>query len=180
MQNDTRHNGAQRHKQINATLSLTIKMWHQRNNKLSVTVTLSRLSVIMLDVVILSVVAPLWQLCLCHILTEEEEKINEKCSYFFLSKMSIQFVKKAFVTVFSKCPRKLRPIFKTFIVAINITVFGRVRAGSAITNGREPRSFLGRVFNSKLGRIATLGCKCMVFMQTLLKLKTRPKARPVI
>jgi hypothetical protein len=55
-----------------------------------------------------------------------------------------------------------------------------VKAGSAITNGREPRSCLGRVFNSKLGCFATLGSKCMmVCMQPLLKLKTRPKAHPV-
>jgi len=52
--------------------------------------------------------------------------------------------------------------------------------GSAITNGREPRSCLDRVFNSKLGCIATLDSKCMVCMQQpLLKLKTWPKARPV-
>jgi hypothetical protein len=51
--------------------------------------------------------------------------------------------------------------------------------GSAITNGREPRSCLGRVFNSKLGCIVTLGSKCMVYMQPLRKLKTRPKAHPV-
>jgi hypothetical protein len=50
--------------------------------------------------------------------------------------------------------------------------------GSAITNGREPRSCLGRVFNSKLGCIATPGSKCMECMQPLLKLKTRPKAHP--
>ena len=31
----------------------------------------------------------------------------------------------------------------------------------------------------KLGYIATLGCKCMVCMQPLLKLKTLPKACPV-
>jgi hypothetical protein len=51
--------------------------------------------------------------------------------------------------------------------------------GSAISIGREPKSCLGRVFNSKLGRIATLGSKCMVSMQPLLKLKTRPRACPV-
>jgi hypothetical protein len=55
----------------------------------------------------------------------------------------------------------------------------RTYPGSAITNGREPRSCLGRVFNSKLGCIVTLGSKCMVYMQPLLKLKTRPKACPV-
>ncbi len=52
-------------------------------------------------------------------------------------------------------------------------------AGSAITNGREPRSCLGQVFNSMLGCISTPGSKCMVCMQPLLKLKTQPKARPV-
>ncbi len=54
-----------------------------------------------------------------------------------------------------------------------------VSPGSAITNGREPRSCLGRVFNSQLGCIPTPGSKCMVCMQPLLKLKTRPKACPV-
>ncbi len=55
-----------------------------------------------------------------------------------------------------------------------------VTPGSAITNWREPRSCLGRVFNSKLGCFATPGCKCIVWrMQPLLTLKTRPKARPV-
>ncbi len=53
------------------------------------------------------------------------------------------------------------------------------KAGSAITNRREPRSCLVQVFNSKLGHIATLGSKYMVCMQPPLKLKTRPKARPV-
>ncbi len=51
--------------------------------------------------------------------------------------------------------------------------------GSTITNGRGPRSCLGRAFNSKLGRIATLSSKCMVCMQLLLKLKTHTRARPV-
>jgi hypothetical protein len=59
----------------------------------------------------------------------------------------------------------------------NIHFWGH--AVSVITNGREPRSCLGRVFSSKLGCIATLGDKCKVCMQPLLKLKTRPKARPV-
>ncbi len=36
------------------------------------------------------------------------------------------------------------------------------KAGSAITNGREPRSCLGRVFNSKLSCFAKLGSKCMM------------------
>ncbi len=50
---------------------------------------------------------------------------------------------------------------------------------SAISNGREPKSCLGRVFNSMLGLIATLCSKCMVSMQPLLKLKTRPRVCPV-
>ncbi len=45
-----------------------------------------------------------------------------------------------------------------------------VAAGSAISNRREPKSCLGRVFNSKLGRIATLLCKCMARIQTFLEL----------
>jgi hypothetical protein len=36
------------------------------------------------------------------------------------------------------------------------------QAGSAITNGREPRSCLGQVFNSKLGCFATPGRKWIV------------------
>ncbi len=51
--------------------------------------------------------------------------------------------------------------------------------GSAITNEREPGSCLSLVFNSKLGGIATLGSKCMVCMQALLKLKTQHRAHPV-
>ncbi len=58
---------------------------------------------------------------------------------------------------------------------INISIVCKVSAGSTITNRREPRSCLGRVFNSKLGCIATLGSKCMICMQPLLKLKTRPQ-----
>ncbi len=59
-------------------------------------------------------------------------------------------------------------------------LFVCVCVGSTITNGREPRSCLGRVFNSKFGCFATLGSKCMmVCMQPLLKLKTQPKACPV-
>ncbi len=51
--------------------------------------------------------------------------------------------------------------------------------GSAISNGRKPKSGLGRVFNSILGHIATVCSKCMVSMQPLLKLKTRPRVCPV-
>ncbi len=52
-------------------------------------------------------------------------------------------------------------------------------SGSAISNGREHKSCLGRVFNSKLGRIATLLGKCIACMQTFLKLKTRNRVCPV-
>ncbi len=46
----------------------------------------------------------------------------------------------------------------------------RVQSGSAKANVREPKTGLGRVFNSKLGCIATPGSKCMVCMQPLLEL----------
>ncbi len=51
--------------------------------------------------------------------------------------------------------------------------------GSAIYNGREAKSCLGRVFRSKLGRIARLLSKCMACVQNLLELKTRPRVCPV-
>jgi hypothetical protein len=35
------------------------------------------------------------------------------------------------------------------------------KVGSAIYNGREPKSCLGQVFNSKLDRIAILCSKCV-------------------
>jgi hypothetical protein len=47
--------------------------------------------------------------------------------------------------------------------------------GSAIINRKEPRSSLGRVFNSKLGRIATLGSKCMVCMLPTSKVEISAK-----
>jgi len=49
------------------------------------------------------------------------------------------------------------------------------QATSATSNGRELRSCLGRVFNSKLGHIGI----CMSCIQSLLKLKTRPRFCPV-
>ncbi len=55
-----------------------------------------------------------------------------------------------------------------------------IEPGSTVTSGREPKSCLGRVFNSKLGCIAALLSKCLARMpQPLLELKTRPRARPV-
>jgi hypothetical protein len=69
----------------------------------------------------------------------------------------------------------LKPITNT----IGLQSILKGRPGSTITNGRESRSCLVRVFNSKLGCIATLGSKCMVSMQPLLKLKTRPRAHHV-
>jgi hypothetical protein len=68
----------------------------------------------------------------------------------------------------------------SFIIFDIDAIIEQVASGSAITNGSEPRSCLGRVFNSKLGCIAAiLGSKCIVCMQPLMKLKTRPKAHPV-
>jgi hypothetical protein len=55
-----------------------------------------------------------------------------------------------------------------------------VMPGIAVTNGREPKSCLGRVFNSKIGHIAALLSNCLARMQQpLLELKTRPRVRPV-
>ncbi len=39
---------------------------------------------------------------------------------------------------------------------INMKFIESAVTGSAVYNGREPKSYLGRVFNSKLGRIAAL------------------------
>ncbi len=50
------------------------------------------------------------------------------------------------------------------------TAGDRDNAGSVKAYGREPKTGLGRVFNYKLGCIATPGRKCMVCMQLLLKL----------
>ncbi len=54
-----------------------------------------------------------------------------------------------------------------------------MEAGSAITNGREARSCLGRVFNFKLGSFVSKKYNSMACTQPLLKLKTRPRFRPV-
>jgi hypothetical protein len=73
-------------------------------------------------------------------------------------------------------------VMRTFFFVIT-NIYGNfsynVCPGSVITNGGEPKSCLSQVFNSKLGCSAKQGCKCMVFMQPLLKLKTRPNACPV-
>ncbi len=50
--------------------------------------------------------------------------------------------------------------------------------GSAISNGREPRSCLGQVFNIKLGSFVSKKLNCMSHTQPLLELKTRPRFRP--
>ncbi len=47
--------------------------------------------------------------------------------------------------------------------------------GSLISNGKEPKSYLGRVFNSKFGHVTTLLYKSISSMQPLLELKTRPR-----
>ncbi len=51
--------------------------------------------------------------------------------------------------------------------------------GRAISNGREPRSCLGQVFNIKLGSFASKQLNCMAHTKPLLELKTRPRFRPV-
>ncbi len=47
----------------------------------------------------------------------------------------------------------------------------RLQLGSAKSYRGEPKSCLGRVFNSKLDRIVILRSKCMLSMQPLLQLK---------
>jgi hypothetical protein len=56
------------------------------------------------------------------------------------------------------------------VVQWNSTFLCNTKTGSAKASGREPKTGLGRVYNSKLGCIATLGNKCMVCMQPHLKL----------
>ncbi len=53
-----------------------------------------------------------------------------------------------------------------------------LKLGSAISNGREPKSCLGRVFNSKLGRTAILCGKCMVWYAATSRAENRPRVRP--
>jgi hypothetical protein len=49
---------------------------------------------------------------------------------------------------------------------------------SAISNKREPKSFLGQVFNSKLGCIDRKHCKYKEYTQSILELKTPPQIFP--
>ncbi len=51
--------------------------------------------------------------------------------------------------------------------------------GIAISNGREPSSCLGQVFNFKFGSFVSIQCNCMTYTQPLLDLKTRPRFGPV-
>ncbi len=53
------------------------------------------------------------------------------------------------------------------------------KPGSAITNGREPRSCLGRVFNFKLGCSVSEKCNCTACTRPLLELKIQPRFCPV-
>ncbi len=57
-----------------------------------------------------------------------------------------------------------------FVAVILHQAHNRQESGSAKANGREPKTGLGRVFNSMLGCIAAPVSKCMVCMQPLLKL----------
>ncbi len=47
-------------------------------------------------------------------------------------------------------------------------------SGSSISNGREPRSSLCWVFNSKTANFASWQIKCVAYTKPLLELKTRP------
>ncbi len=60
-----------------------------------------------------------------------------------------------------------------------ITLFHYAESGSAISNEREPRSFLGRVFNIKLGSFVPEQHSCTGHKQPLLELKTPPRFCPV-
>jgi hypothetical protein len=75
------------------------------------------------------------------------------CSLIISSNKELRFVHSG------EIPRK-----NGFANDSSITCFGlfKQKPGSAITNGREPRSCLGQVFNSKLGCFATLGRKSIV------------------
>ncbi len=58
------------------------------------------------------------------------------------------------------------------------SIIWSAQAGSAISNGREPRSCLGRVFNIKLGSFVSKQLNWVAHTQPLLELKTRPRFRP--
>ncbi len=47
--------------------------------------------------------------------------------------------------------------------------------GSLTSNGREPKSCLDRVFNFKLESFDSYRHKCIVFMQAILELNSRPR-----
>jgi len=51
--------------------------------------------------------------------------------------------------------------------------------GSAVANGREPTSCLGRVFNFKLGSFVSKRCNCMACTRPLLGLKTQTRFRRI-
>jgi hypothetical protein len=78
------------------------------------------------------------------------------------------------------CNKIMSLFYLTQTLSMSIIESLWVGAGSAVTCRREPKSCLGRVFNSKLGCITALLSKCSARMpQPLLELKTRPRARPV-
>ncbi len=51
--------------------------------------------------------------------------------------------------------------------------------GSAKANGREPKTYLGRVFNYKLGRFNDVNVFVYVDARPHLQLKTQPRFSPV-
>ncbi len=58
-------------------------------------------------------------------------------------------------------------------------VLQKLLPGSAISNGREPRSCLGRVFSFKLDTFTSKHHKCAACKWALLKLKTLARFCPV-
>ncbi len=71
---------------------------------------------------------------------------------------------------------QILPFYK--YVPILLYLFNRL--GSSKANGRELKSCLGRVLNSKAGSFARLSSKCMECLQPSLKLKIQPKFCPFV
>ncbi len=47
------------------------------------------------------------------------------------------------------------------------------------SDGREPNSYLGQFFNSRLDHVGMLHGKRILYIRSLLELKTRPRLDPV-
>jgi LIM domain len=78
------------------------------------------------------------------------------------------------------CAECFGELFSKRCTACSKPITGQcLRPGSAITNGREPRSCLGRVFNCKLGSFTDNTKNVAICKWPLLKLKTQPRFCPV-